>query len=92
MAWKPKPVDVSWQTCPHKTADAPQCADCGQLPKGQRCVLTEQTNWMRGDDEVTFLCIPCAATRGITPCNPVCRLMFDAMTPDERIQIAERLK
>ena len=26
-----------------------------------RRVLTEQVNWMRGDDEVTFLCIPCEA-------------------------------
>ena len=91
MAWKPKPLEISWQTVSAK-GHQPKCADCGETPKHSRCVLTEQVNFMRGDDEVTFLCIPCAVKRDIKPCNPVCRLMFEKMTREEQIQIAERLR
>jgi hypothetical protein len=88
--WKPKPTQVEWQTC-GRHSKAP-CDICGETPRGIRCVITEQTSWMRGDDEVTFRCIPCAIVRGVVPSNAVCHLLFDAMTPEERVTIAGRLR
>jgi hypothetical protein len=88
--WKPKPPEISWQAIGRR--DTRTCDDCGQVHKHHRCVITEQVNWMRGDDEVTFLCISCAVKRGIVPCNHVCRLLVAAMTTEERFVFAERLR
>lgn len=46
---------------------AKTCNDCKQpIPKNERhCVIEVQVNWMRGDDEVEFLCESCANKRGI---------------------------
>ena len=91
MSWTTRKPEVTWQTCPRKTADAPRCDDCGELPRGQRCCITEQTSIMRGGDKVTFLCIPCAIIRGVKPGGSVALIMFDAMTDDEKTLIAGRL-
>lgn len=89
--WKPKRDQVDWRTCP-RNRDAVKCDKCGEIPREIRCVLTTQTSFMRGDDEVTFLCIPCALSRGIVPSNAVCRLLWDKMLPLERTAIAARLR
>jgi len=90
--WKPKPPEVEWQQCPRKRQNSPKCDDCGEQPRLMRSAITEQTSWMRGDDQVTFLCIPCALARGVVPSNAVCRVLWDAMLPLERATIAARLR
>lgn len=88
--WKPKPADVSYQMTGKK--DQLPCKDCGNKPKVMRCAIAEQTSPMRGDDEVTFLCVPCAVKRKIDLPSIACRLLYLAMTQEERETIAERLR
>lgn len=88
--WSPK-TTTDWRDCPRKD-DGSRCADCGRRSIKIRCIITEQTSVMRGDDKLTELCIPCALKRGIVPSNPVCKLLFERMTPGEVEAIAERLR
>jgi hypothetical protein len=89
--WKPKSPYTEWQRVSQKHYTQP-CDHCGGVPSGMRAAITTQTSWMRGDDEVEFLCITCAIARGIRPTGAVALLLFDAMTDEERLIVSDRLR
>lgn len=64
----PRQMPPTW-SYGHQRPGAEKCDQCGQpIGKNDRvCVIETQVSYMRGDDEVEFICEPCAVSRRITP-------------------------
>lgn len=88
--WKPKPPEIDWEIVSKR--DRFPCDSCGNIIMGSRLSVTMQTNYFRGDDEVTFYCVPCALSKGYKPNNPICRLIVEKMTAEELHTIVQRMR
>lgn len=91
MSYKIKEPWAEWQIVGKLNRDQ-KCDDCGVPPKKMRAILITPTSIFRGDDEVAVFCISCAVNRRLKLCGPVCQLIVETMTDEERLAITERLK